>query len=157
MTGEQLNEYLCKQQMKFRKYAANIFTLQRAALKIQHWFFNKRLHSKRIVYVPFSPASTKAVARKSVPKLTETKKKTSEPKNKDLLTSQSFTARATNQQESKLIILQASNNEDLKEALKKIVNGGDESKGNPKFAKTPRLSSSTWQDPNSKSQHDVVI
>jgi hypothetical protein len=88
MTGEQLNEYLCKQQIKFRKYSANIFTLQRAALKIQHWFFNKRLHSKKIIYVPFTPASTKVMARKSIPKLAETKPKTSELKNKDLLLSQ---------------------------------------------------------------------
>ena len=39
--------------MKFRKYNHNIFVLQRAALKIQHWYFNKRLHSKFITYVPY--------------------------------------------------------------------------------------------------------
>jgi hypothetical protein len=42
MTGEELNQQILAQQIKFRKYLPNIFALHRAALKIQHWFFGLR-------------------------------------------------------------------------------------------------------------------
>jgi hypothetical protein len=78
--------------MKFRKYSANIFTLQRAALKIQHWFFNKRLHSKKITYVPFVPSPIKEVSKKSVITAVDSKPKKSDLKINDVVTSKSFTS-----------------------------------------------------------------
>ena len=42
LTGEEMNKQLSSLQFKFRKYPLNIFALNRAALKIQHWFFGKR-------------------------------------------------------------------------------------------------------------------
>ncbi len=42
LTGEEMNRQLISLQFKFKKYPLNIFALNRAALKIQHWFFGKR-------------------------------------------------------------------------------------------------------------------
>lgn len=53
-------------QLKFRKYRDNIFNLQRAALKIQHWFFKKRQASKFIYYVAYPENQIKETPAKLV-------------------------------------------------------------------------------------------
>ena len=65
MTPDDLQNYLVRLQPKFRKYKLNIFQLNHAALRIQHWFFKKRQEAKRIKYVPFVPTP---VAKPVVPK-----------------------------------------------------------------------------------------
>lgn len=53
MTGDELQKSLLDEQPKFRKYAWNIYQLNKAAIRIQHWFFKKRKYEKKIKYVEF--------------------------------------------------------------------------------------------------------
>ena len=49
---DQIEEYLLTQQIAFKKYKLNVFALQKAALKIQHWFYKKHQYAAKIQLRP---------------------------------------------------------------------------------------------------------
>ncbi len=48
-----MTKQLLSLQLKFKKYKLNIYLLNRAALKIQHWYFNSKAFRHRCKYKPY--------------------------------------------------------------------------------------------------------
>ena len=47
VSGEQIDIHLSGLSKSFMKYKLNVFLLQRYALRVQHWFFYKRLNQPK--------------------------------------------------------------------------------------------------------------
>lgn len=46
-TGCDIESYLALKSIQFKKYLFNIYIMQRAALKIQHWYFKTKAQQQR--------------------------------------------------------------------------------------------------------------
>ncbi len=46
-SGCDIESYLALKSVQFKRYLYNIYIMQRAALKIQHWYFKKKAHLQR--------------------------------------------------------------------------------------------------------------